>query len=325
MQNSHKIIGFMPTYNTLSQGYPFMEAIYSALNVCNKLYIIDGSNDGTEKYLKKISKNKNIYILYKKWNFKYFNTLKGEIIRDISNDLLDFIKNKENNEDFVFYIQANEIIPEASFKFFRNIFSIYPNYDGFKIPYYEVWGKFLLGEQFRLRIAKIKKAKVISDGWTLGLVDNGLVRKLINNVPRLINYMLFKMNLSDFYEEYSNVRYAYPPAPIFHYSRLFMYNTIAKLENHMVIFRNSTFNKKEFLEEYEKLKKSVDNIDQDDFFYQLCKLEFKSGERYRLENMGCEYINPNMHPNIIQNILELKRYSIRDEIIDKIQNIKNLV
>ncbi len=41
--------------------------------------------------------------------------------------------------------------------------------------------------------------------------------------------------------------------------------------------------------------------------------------------MGCEYINPNMHPNIIQNILELKKYSIREEIIDKIQNFKNSV
>ncbi len=58
MQNSSKIIGFMPTYNTLSQGYPFIEAIYSALNVCDKLYIIDGSNDGTEKYLKKYQKIK---------------------------------------------------------------------------------------------------------------------------------------------------------------------------------------------------------------------------------------------------------------------------
>ncbi len=48
-----KIIGFIPTFNVLSQGYPFLEAIYSHLNVCDDIYILDASTDFTKRILKK--------------------------------------------------------------------------------------------------------------------------------------------------------------------------------------------------------------------------------------------------------------------------------
>ena len=53
--NKGKIIGILAAKNLISQGYPFLEAIYSFLNWGDELYISDGySNDGTFDILSKL-------------------------------------------------------------------------------------------------------------------------------------------------------------------------------------------------------------------------------------------------------------------------------
>ena len=51
------ISGFMITKNVLEQGYPFVEAIASALPICDEFLISDGySTDGTFEVLQRISR-----------------------------------------------------------------------------------------------------------------------------------------------------------------------------------------------------------------------------------------------------------------------------
>ena len=76
-----QIIGFMPSYNLYSQGYPFLETIYSALHVVDKLYITDGSTDGTAEILKRL-RSKKIHVYHKDWKLTIENTKRGEIIKE---------------------------------------------------------------------------------------------------------------------------------------------------------------------------------------------------------------------------------------------------
>lgn len=63
------ISGFMIVKNVLKQGYPFVEAIASALPICDEFLISDGySTDGTFEILKRISSlNKKIRIFRYNW------------------------------------------------------------------------------------------------------------------------------------------------------------------------------------------------------------------------------------------------------------------
>ena len=71
----HRSVCFMPSYNLFSQGYPFLEVIYSSLFVCDKMYIFDGSSDETSKILSML-RNERIKIARMEWNFTQRNTLR---------------------------------------------------------------------------------------------------------------------------------------------------------------------------------------------------------------------------------------------------------
>jgi len=72
------ISGFMIVKNVLEQGYPFVEAIASALPICEEFLISDGySTDGTFETIEKISKlNSKVKVFRQEWpNIKSANAL----------------------------------------------------------------------------------------------------------------------------------------------------------------------------------------------------------------------------------------------------------
>ena len=71
------ISGFMIAKNVIRQGYPFAEAIASALPICDEFLISDGySDDGTFEMLQKISSlNKKIKLSRTEWGKKRPNCL----------------------------------------------------------------------------------------------------------------------------------------------------------------------------------------------------------------------------------------------------------
>ncbi|EQD49612.1 hypothetical protein B2A_07613, partial [mine drainage metagenome] len=148
MNKTYKIIGFMPSYNLYSQGYPFLETIYSALHVVDKLYILDGSSDDTRTILNELSTPK-ISTEFKNWQFTKKNTKDGRVIANVSNTLLNKLK-KQYKHSYIYNTQANEVIHEANYELIKNIPKIYPRYKGYWLYYYELFNNYLYGEQYRL-------------------------------------------------------------------------------------------------------------------------------------------------------------------------------
>ena len=112
-----KIVGILASKNLISQGYPFLESIYSFLNWGDELYISDDSNDGTYEILKRLAKNKRIH-LYK---YKWPELKEGRAIGAAYNNLIQTVKKKTNNKGYVFELQANEVAHEKSYYKLRNL------------------------------------------------------------------------------------------------------------------------------------------------------------------------------------------------------------
>ncbi|MEM0135990.1 MAG: hypothetical protein QXU18_12330 [Thermoplasmatales archaeon] len=321
------IIGMMPTYNALTQGYPFVEAIYSSLQYCDKLYIVDGSDDGTEKILSKISQNGSIKVIYKKWPISRFNTKGGKVIADISNSLLNIVKDNESPEDYVFYIQANEIAHECAYGFLRSLRGAYPGYIGFYLPYYEMYGRYLFGEQYRLRVMKIRNSEVADDGWTLRPIGDATVRGLFLMTRRLLYSLLIRRSVNFFSER--DLKYLFPPYPIFHYSRIFPIMTIRKLRMHANLFKKWYFGKAEFLNNLGVMEEDALTLSSDEFFERLCviesneylKMRFRPRMRKEFWNykvVKCKFVSSDYHPAVVKGALDEREYRINERLLMEI-------
>ncbi|MCW6161563.1 MAG: hypothetical protein LVQ97_05245 [Candidatus Micrarchaeales archaeon] len=301
------MIGFMPSFDVLSQGYPFLEAIYSHLKICDDIYILDASKDATLKILRTF-KNKRIHVYHTKLESTYSKN--GEIIKDMSNKLLKIIKNGKTGKNYIFYFQANEIIHENSYKFLSKILDRYPNYNSYLLYYYELFGRYLFGEQFRLRLVKLTNStRVIGDGWALNnsIVDINYIKSVAHNY---IESIKAKQLCDCFYTIYNRYRFIYSPNPVYRYSRIFPYNTILKLKTHKKVFNQSYFSKLKLPNKYKSA---------DEFFKELCKSESIEAKKWRREFPECQKIGH--HPKIMQEILDKPRYYVRDYIIDLINNL----
>lgn len=303
------IIGFIPLFDVYSQGYPFLEAIYSHLMVCDDLYILDASKDSTTKILQ-LLKNNRIHIYHTKLELQ--GNKNGEIINKMANTTLNIVRNEvKRGQNYVFYFQANEIIHQDSYKFFRTVLKRYPNYNNYLLYYYELFGHYLFGEQFRLRLVRLTNVThVIGDGWAL---DNPIVN--FNYVKSLFyhnfNTIITKHKFSDgFYNIYNKYRFVYSPHPVYRYSRIFPYNTMLKLKVHKILFKNSYFS---------EIKPLVKYKSTDEFFKKLCKLESAKAKYNRREFPGCQKVLD--HPKIMQEILDKPKYFVRPEIINLINKL----
>jgi len=313
MNSDYRIIGFMPSYNLYSQGYPFVEAIYSALHVVDKLYIIDGSSDETVNIYKKLH-NPRIFVKFKDWKFTNKNTKHGEVIAEVSNYLLNQIKNhyKSYNNIYIFYIQANEIIHEKCYKEIKEVPRTFPSYKGYWFYYYELFNTYLYGEQYRLRFAPLSTDIVVdSDGWTMrclgGFVES-FIRFFGSQYYTFINYQRFN---DGFMSIYQKNRFVYTTKPIFKYSRIFIENTIEKLKTHNKLFSSSKF-------DYQLRKLNV-KCSSERFWLNLIKISRSTASRKEFPKLK---LNLAEHPKIMQPILNKKRYVVRENLIRKINKLQ---
>jgi len=318
MSNDYKIVGFMPSRDLYSQGYPFIEAIYSALHVVDKLYIIDNSSDSTADIYKKLY-TPRVSIIFKDWKFTNKNTKNGEVIAEVSNYLLKQIKNDYKQNTYIFYIQANEVIHEDTYELLREIPKIFPNYKGYLLDYYELFNTYLYGEQYRLRFAPLSNNIVVDgDGWamrSLGGFWASFVEFLSTQYYTFIKYQKFN---DGFMQIYSKYRFVYTTKPIFRYSRIFIDNTIEKLKIHNKLFSSLKFDyqlRKLKSELYSKGKTSKNSK----FWLNLINISrMTDTSRREFPNLKLNLIE---HPKIMQPILNKKRYFVRKNLIEKINNL----
>ena len=316
---SLSIICFMPSYNLLEQGYPFLEVILSSLNVCDKMYIYDGSSDSTTKVLSRI-KNPRLIVLRGDWNFSSKNTRGGQVIAEVSNKLLDEVRRREGWENtFVYYVQANEVFHEETYSQIRLIPETYPNYRGYLLYYYGFYGTLLRGEQFRLRMAPLSKhVRVIHDGWTMNVFGGFL--KAVKIVMRHEAGMMLKYGrLNDFlWVSNSMYRYVYTRRPVFRYSLLFRSIVTKKLETHSSMFKDMRFS--EMREMVEKMRELKD----EEFWREMIKVSEKvqgSGKR----EFPKVTIPLEDHPKVMRPLLSMSTYEPREEIIREINELREPV
>ncbi len=118
--------------NLITQGYCFWESLHSCLPFADELIISEGySDDNTYEYLNKfISEYKNqlpITMFQDKWEV---NSYHGEVIAKVSNRLI-----KKATKDWVYYLQADEIIHEDNIEYIKTISEL-SNYNSVSFPFY---------------------------------------------------------------------------------------------------------------------------------------------------------------------------------------------
>ena len=131
-----KISGFSYVRNGFDYGVPFLEAIQSALPICDEFIIAVGdSTDGTKEAILNLNSDK-IKIIDTIWD----SNLKtgGQIFAQQTNIALDQITG-----DWAFHIQADEVIHENQINNIKNAIEKYDgdsHVDGFILPFLHFWG-----------------------------------------------------------------------------------------------------------------------------------------------------------------------------------------
>lgn len=318
-----KIIGIMSVRNVLSQGYPFLEAIHNFLSWGDILYISDGfSNDGTEKILSQLSKSKRIKIYKDIWdlNNKYFKN--GQIIAKVNDNLLKKVKDRHKN-DVIFFLQANEVTHENSFKELRELPEQYPDYKGYVLPYRVLVGPYQLQDAtWRLRFVYANQ--------DLGILADGThieVLKEINFKMFLAEYLYTfyrYITPGEFYfrnfRRFSKIfKVAFISKPIFRYGIIFPKNIYLKMVSHNQVYKS--------LNIYRDLKNgetwasylyrlSTNFHSDTNKFYKLAsnKLIELSTEKGFIRRPFIVYD----HPAIMNSIINKEKYIVRQDIINKI-------
>jgi len=302
---------FMIVKNVLKQGYPFVEAIASALPICDEFLISDGySTDGTFEILKRISSlNKKIRIFRYNWPKTKNLALLGEVTNALR---------RKCKFDYIFYVQANEVIPEANVELIKALPEMLPTVYTFSFPFIQLVRKYKITEERRLRFSKnLKGIVAIGDAWTLGPGRNFIISEIIKNLKNPRNLLRFiGGGIALTYANYESMfsKAIYLPKPIFKYWALFPQNCLEKCKNHAEMF-----NLKEHYKIIEILKTKVD--DQVSFWEMasvLIRTALPLGIKYS-GNLGI--VDVEDHPKIMRDLLlnsSLKSYYVREEVIESI-------
>lgn len=308
------ISGFMILKNVLKTGYPFVEAIASALPVCDEFLISEGySTDGTYEIVERISKlNRKVKVFRQEWPAVRRFSVLGELTNEVR---------AKATHKYLLSIQANEIIHEASSDYIKALPEMCPEVDTFSLPFLQLLWNYKFSEEYRLRFSKnLPGIIAVGDAYTLGLSKSFVVResfKSLRNPRRLIRYIGKGIGWT-YANNCTNTlsRAIYLPRPIFRYWALFPQNYIEKWIKH-----NQMFNVKMHTENIDNLRQQVDNPAE---FWKL------ASKVARTQPLGFNYpeslgtINTSDHPKIMQGLIsesQAKSYFVREQIIDLIKSL----
>ncbi len=304
---------FMVLKNVLKTGYPFVESIAASLPLCDEFLISDGySTDGTYEVLEKISKlNKKIALLRQEWP----NTKKYTVIAEVTNALR--LKCKY---DYIFSIQANEIIHEDSIGYLKALPEMRPQVHTFTLPFIHLVRDHRFYEDFRLRFSKNHENIVaVIDAWTLGpsrMFTKSEARRGLIHPRRMLQYIYKGVEWT-----YANTcssplsKAVYLPSPIYRYWSLFPNDYLEKCEKHVEMFG------------LQELKKDIATLRDDVndptvFWKKAAELRRKDLNFYYPDDLGI--VELDAHPKVIKGLLRdsaVKSYHVREEMLDLIRDL----
>ena len=319
-----RISCFMIVRNTLSQGYPFVEAIAQALPVCDEMLVGDGgSTDGTLEILRRLEQlNPKIRVYVDPWPGKSF----AHDLRWATNTLMQKCKG-----EYILYIQANEIIHEKSWDYLRSIPEIWPEALTFSLPFLLLYRTLRFHEQYRLRMARrLPFIEAIYDAWALGLKKTFMLKELLKATinPMYMARILYK-GLHKIYADTGGIpKYtilAILPKPIYRYQAIYPLDPINKAEERArkwgLHIRTLEARKKEVLERCRDKKKVMEEI-----------LEEEARSFMRSRGHQAPVYPPSLreepieeHPKIIQELLrdnENCSYHVREELYNIVREMR---
>ncbi len=310
------ISGFMIVRDVLGQGYPFVEAIASALPICDEFVISDGySTDGTYEVLERVA---TLNAKVKVYRYRWPEKKDLRVLADVTNEV-----RKKCNFQYIFSVQANEIIHQDSVPFIKALPSMLPHVNTFSFPYLQLLNNNKLTEEFRLRFSKnLPQIVAIGDAWTLGASKSFERAKKIRAIahPRMMSrYISHGIGFN-----YANSCYGphsraiYLPKPVFRYWSLFPVSFLEKCRKHAELFAFPEF------QQTSDLLKS--QLDKPEVFWRagsefLKNLEFKEAIQYSEE---FRFVDKKDHPAIIQDFISnphADKYYVREELFELIEKL----
>ena len=299
--------------NVLKTGYPFVESIAASLPVCDEFLISEGySTDGTFEAVEKISRlNKKVKVFRQEWPV----TKKYSVIAEVTNTI-----RAKCSYDYIFSIQANEILHEKNIEFIRALPEICPQVNAFSLPFVHLVKDYRFFEDFRLRFSKnMKNIVAIGDAWTLGSSKSFIQSQTRRGVrhPRMMLQYIYK----GIEWTYTNSgvsplsRAIYLPKPIYRYWSLFPMDYLEKCEKHVEMF-----GLKELQKDIEVLRNYVD--DPATFWKMAAEIRRKELGFHYPDALGITSMED--HPKIVRDLVgdsKLKSYSVRSEVLDSIKDL----
>ena len=301
------ISGFMNVKDVVRGKYPFVEAILSALPACDQFVISDGySTDGTWDILRKLAdRHPKIELVKVKWTPRPKDT--GQVFASTANETREYCTGK-----YLLYVQANEILHEASISRFRNLPAEHPSISLFHIPFYQIWGTdIVLEESYRIRFVKNdKRIRVLGDGGYMCYERNYALKGMAS---ALRNPLGFGSNLRKVMTPYGfdNVPFAHivMPKPVFRYSVMFRKSYLAKLDAKAEVMGRDTEGKRR---EYALKSTNSRNFGQKMYEYERQIVHaYSPGFLFKPIRLGLQD-----HPKIMQDLLRkrIDDYYIRERL-----------
>ncbi len=307
------ISGFMVLKNVVKTGYPFVEAIAASLPICDELLISEGySTDSTFELVEKIAcLNKKVKVYRQQWP----TTRSYSAIAEVTNHV-----RAKCSGDYLFSIQANEIIHEDNVELIKALPEILPQVNTFSFPFIHLVRDRRFYEDFRLRFSKnLKDIVAVCDAWTLGLSSDftkSETRKCATHPRRLKQYINKGIEWTYALQAESPLsRAIYLPKPIYRYWALFPSDFLEKCQKHIEMFGLESLRGV-----IEALKGDVDTPE---VFWQ-------KAAKIRRDELGFHYpdalgaVKFEDHPKLVQSLLadsSLTSYRVREEVLESIKDL----
>lgn len=309
------ISGFMIVKDLLKPGYPFVEAVASALPVCDEFLISDGySTDGTFKVVQRMSElNKKIKVSRQKWPIAKRLT----VLADVTNAI-----RVKCSYDYIFSVQANEIVHEDSVEFIKALPEMCPEVQTFSLPFLHLLWNYKFSEEFRLRFSRnLPSIVATGDAWALGPSKAFVVSEAFKSLksPRKFLRYIGRGVEWTYANSCGNVlsRAVYLPKPVFRYWSLFPRDYLEKCVKHAEMFNLPEFNKTINI-----FKDHVD--DEPSSFWKIASELARTGPLGFNYPEGFGVVNKKDHPRLMQDLISdshVKSYYVREEVLDLIRGL----
>lgn len=306
---------FMIVRNCIKQGYPFAEVMANAMPLCEEFLVSDGySTDGTFEALERMAaSNRKIRVYRYEWPIGKVEG--GRIFADATNALRAKCKS-----DYIFSLQANEVIHEDSLEFIRQMPEVFRGVDAFSLPYLSLLCEIKFLENFRVRLCRnVPYIQAVEDAWTLGLSRQFMARELLGSLVRPKRLLLYFAKGME--RTYADPGYArrttavYLPKPIFRYYSMTPKNLLDKVRGHAELYGGET-------REFERILSALEDSKRRDFWlaaYDILKDSYRRDGVERDYPQGTNIVPKPEHPKVMQGIMDSASYGIREEVFESIR------